>query len=102
MKKNIERQCIICGNKFLAALPWALYDDFNGSGLAYSHSIANGNLTVVPNADEIYEVQFRKNVNAAVLRLVLGPVTDAFHRYDVLLKVQTSGMESESRWLPIR
>jgi hypothetical protein len=36
------------------------------------------------------------------VRLVLGPCTDSFHRYDVMVKVTTSGLESESRWIPIR
>jgi hypothetical protein len=83
-------------------IPWAIYDDYNLSGLAYATPLASGTIQTVPNVDEIYEIPMPKNVNAAVMRLVLGPTTGPFYRYDVSLKVQTSGMETGSKWLPIR
>jgi len=83
-------------------IPWAIYDDYNQSGLAYATPLANGTIQTFPNVDEIYEIPMAKNVNAAVMRLVLGPTTNPFYRYDVALKVQTSGMETGSKWLPIR
>lgn len=83
-------------------IPWAIYDDYNQSGLAYTTPLANGTLNTFAGVDEIYEVPMAKNVNAAVMRLVLGPVASPFYRYDTSLKVQTSGMETGSKWIPIR
>jgi hypothetical protein len=84
------------------AIPWALYDDYSPMSPTLSNPLISGSLQVYPNYDDVYEVQFPKNVNATVCRLVLGPTSDPFHRYSVLVKVQTSGMQSESKWVPVR
>lgn len=83
-------------------IPWVIYDDYNGNGLAYNQPLASGTLVVQPSVDNIYEIPLPKSVNAVMCRLVLGPVTQPFYRYDAYLKVQTSGMESQSKWMPIR
>lgn len=84
------------------SLPWAIYDDLSPTISTNSNSLANGSIDLYPNYDNVYEVQFQKNVNLTMGRLVLGPVVDPFHRYDVKLKVQDSGMQGESKWLTIR
>lgn len=57
---------------------------------------------VNPLRDQIYEIQLPKSVNTDIFRLILGPTTDPFHRFDVQIRVSLSGMESDSQWIPIR
>ena len=59
-------------------------------------------IPVVPYTDQIWEYKFPKNVNLSMCRVVLGPQTNEFHRYDMQLRVSQSGMESDSRWIPAR
>ena len=61
-----------------------------------------GNINTVPNSDEVYEINLPKSVNGTIFRLVLGPSSDPFHRYDCQMKVSSSGMESDSKWIPVR
>lgn len=64
--------------------------------------VYSGNFSVIPNVDGTYEVNMPKSVNGTIIRLVLGPTTDPFHRYDCQMKVSSSGMESDSKWVPVR
>lgn len=68
----------------------------------YGTPLYHGTFSVNPNIDGVYEIQFPKSINTDVFRLTIGPTADPFHRYDIFIKVQTSGMESESKWLPLR
>lgn len=84
-------------------MPYAVYsDDSQTANPRNSNPLYTGSFAVVPGRDNVYEIQFPKNVNTDILRLTLGPTVDSFHRYEVLLKVQSSGMESESKWIPVR
>lgn len=86
----------------VTAMPWAIYDDISPTIDTNSNQLASGSITVFPGYDNTYEVQLEKNVNLTVGRLVLGPVASPFHRYDIKIKVQESGMQGDSKWLTIR
>lgn len=83
-------------------MPFTIYGDLSSSAPTYATPLYSGSFTVVPQIDEVYEILLPKSVNTDVIRLSLGPTVDTFHRYDVLIKAQSSGMESESQWMPIR
>lgn len=86
-------------NGSTVSLPWSLYDD---SSISYNNPLVSGTLITLPGQDFVYEVQLQKNINVTLARLVLGPSTDSFHRYDAQMKVQLSGMQGQSRWQTIR
>jgi hypothetical protein len=90
-----------------AEIPYQIITDELGTvvpayGLTDTNPAFSGTIPVVPFVDNIWEVELPKSVNGTIVRLVIGPTTAPFHRYDVQLKVQTSGMESESQWMPIK
>lgn len=64
--------------------------------------IYSGTLPVVVGVDNVYELQMPKSINTTVARIVLGPAIDYFHRYDMQIRVSLSGMESDSKWIPVR
>lgn len=89
------------------SLPYAILTDQNSQmDPAYNQTNTNpifsGIIPVVPNVDGVYEVNLPKSVNGTIFRLVLGPSNDPFHRYDCQMKVSSSGMESDSKWVPVR
>lgn len=84
------------------SIPWAIYDDASPTYNANASPLANGDIETFPGYDNVYEVQFVKNVNLTLGRLVIGPTDDPFFRYDVKIKVQESGMLGESKWQAIR
>ncbi len=89
------------------SVPYQIITDEIGQVVpAYNLIDANpafsGQLLVQPFVDNIWETQLPKSINGAIVRIVLGPTTFPFHRYDLELKVQTSGMETESQWIPIK
>lgn len=59
-------------------------------------------LSPVVNTDFVYQIDLPKNVNSDIMRLTLGPVVQPFFRYDMTFKVSTSGMESDSQWIPVK
>ena len=83
-------------------LPYAFFDDSSSTIPTNTRPLFTSGITVQPGVDQVIEIPFPKNINSCMFRLVLGPTADSFHRYDVMLKLQTSGMEGESKWLPIR
>ena len=89
-------------------IPFQIYTDLNSTmnpsyGLNNTNPIYSGAIAVIPDIDEVYEVFLPKSVNGTIIRIVLGPTNgDAFHRYDMQIKVSTSGMESDSKWVPVR
>ena len=85
-----------------SSIPFAIYGDASPTLLSNSNPLYSGSFTVTPNLDNTYEVELPKNVNGNILRLTLGPTAQPFHRYDVQVKVATSGMESDSKWVPMR
>lgn len=83
-------------------IPFTIYGEESLSVVTYGTELYSGSLDVVAGLDNIYEFQFPKNVNTQIARITLGPTTSPFHRYDMQLRVSTSGMESDSRWVPLR
>lgn len=84
-------------------VPFAIYGDPQVSNPTYDGSpLYSGTFPVTPQVDGVYEIQLPKSVNSDVFRLTLGPTVDSFHRYDVTIRVSTSGMESDSKWMPVR
>lgn len=83
-------------------LPFTIYGDTAVNVPTYGQVLMTGNIPVQPGIDTVYEVQLPKSVNTDIVRISLGPTVDTFHRYDVFIKVQSSGLESEARWERIR
>ena len=85
------------------SLPFEVLGDLNVTDPTYGNPVLySGTIPVFPGLDNVYEIQFPKSVNTDIFRLVLGPTTDTFHRYDIQVKMQASGMESDSQWIPLR
>jgi hypothetical protein len=90
-------------NGSTTSLPYQILGDYSPTDPTYGTPILySSTIQVFPGLDNVYEVFLPKSVNTDIVRLVLGPTADSFHRYDVHVKVQTSGMESDSQWVPIR
>lgn len=86
-----------------APIPLIIYGDANPTDPANSGApLFIGSLAVAAGMDSIYELQLPKSINATIARITLGPVDDYFHRYDMQIRVSTSGMESDSKWIPVR
>lgn len=83
-------------------LPFKIYGDDSPTITQNSVELFSDNIPVVPNTDNVYEYKFRKSINGTIMRVVLGPMADPFHRYDMQARVAMSGMESESKWVPLR
>jgi hypothetical protein len=89
------------------SLPFVILTDQNATiNPQYDQMDTNpafsGTINTIPNVDEVYEINLPKSVNGTIFRLVLGPSSDPFHRYDCQMKVSSSGMESDSKWIPVR
>jgi len=84
------------------SVPFSILGDSGGSHPSYGTALYTGSFNVVPGVDDIYQIDLPKNVNTSVFRLILGPTNDAFHRYDLMIRVATSGMETDAKWVPIR
>ena len=89
-------------NGTTTSVPYTLYGDYSTVNGPMQTPLYSGTFPVVPGVDMVPEIFFPRSINTDIARLVVGPTTDTFHRYDVLMKVQTSGMESESKWQPFR
>lgn len=84
-------------------LDYAVYSEQETSFPAYPGTpLYSGTISVVPDTDDIYEVKFPKSINADMVRIVLGPTTNIFHRYDLVVLVSMSGNESDSTWMPVK
>jgi hypothetical protein len=84
------------------SIPYSIFGDESWTDPTYFNPLFSGTFPVVPGKDGVYEIQFPKNVNTDIFRLTLGPTFDPFYRYNILVKVQTSGMQGQSKWVPIR
>jgi hypothetical protein len=89
-------------NGTTTSMPYQIFGDASPSNPTYATPLFSSSFPVLPQVDEVYEIFFPKNVNTDICRLVLGPCSDSFHRYNVLMKVQLSGMESDSKWETIQ
>ncbi len=61
-------------------------------------TLASGTITTGANLDKVYTIKFAKGVNTTVFRMTLL-ATNPFHRYYGRIKVNLSGMETESKWI---
>jgi len=97
---SIRLRLIDTGN---GSIPVNLYGDadttdpFYDVGNLFSTTITPKNLI-----DYVYQIDLPKSVNSDILRLALGNCTFPFHRFDCYFKVSTSGMESDSKWIPVK
>lgn len=82
--------------------PLALYGDQSPSLGSLFNPLYTTTFPTFPNIDYVYEIQLPKSINTDVFRLTLGPVDTPFCRYDCYVKVSTSGMESDSKWIPVK
>jgi hypothetical protein len=64
--------------------------------------IFSTNLIVTPYTDQIWSTYLPKSINSSVLRITIGPTQNPFHRYDMKVRVSDSGMQSDSKWVPVR
>ena len=89
------------------SINYSIFKDDNSvnvpaNNLTDPNAIYSGSFAVVPFTDKVYEIQFPHNINGAIFRIVFGPTSFPFHRYDVMLKLSQSGMATDSQWVPIR
>jgi hypothetical protein len=84
------------------SLPYSFYDDTDMSSPFYGTPAFSGTFVTVPGVDIVVEIPLPKNVNMTVCRLVIGPGLGVFHRYDAMLRVQSSGMETDAEWIPVK
>lgn len=93
----------LIGTGATSSIPIKIYGDANVTDPTYSGTpLYTGSLSIVPGADNVYELQLPKSINTTIARFVLGPVTDYFHRFDMQIRVSLSGMESDAKWIPVR
>jgi len=83
-------------------MPFTIYGDDSPTVPVNSNVLYSGEFDVIPNTDNVYHINMPKNVNSTIMRIVLGPTADPFHRYDLIAKVAQSGMESDSKWVTVR
>jgi hypothetical protein len=86
----------------LTTIPWFISGDKDVEIPEYGSQTIGGTLSVNPGLDDIYTIQLPKSINLAIMRVVLGPTIEPFCRYDMQVRVSTSGMESDSKWIPVR
>lgn len=89
-------------NGTIAEMPYSIYGDDSESNPHLNSPLFSGTFPVRSGFDNVYEIQLPKSINTDIFRLTLGPTTDSFHRYNVLVKVHLSGMQGQAKWLPIR
>lgn len=84
-------------------IPYTIYGETDSTVDTYtSNPLYSGTIPVVSGIDNIWEVQLPKSINSQVFRITFGPTEEAFHRYDCLLRVSPSGMETDAKWVPVR
>lgn len=95
-------RCRIVAIGSTVSIPFSINGEAQPMYPEYNGTLFSGSFPVVPNCDDVYEVQLPKNVNATIVRIILGPTEEAFHRYDLQARVSTSGMETDAKWIPVR
>ncbi len=83
-----------------SSLPITFYDDTSDNIPNYGTNTYQVTLPTTPNVDRIYELDLPKNLNNALTRITIGPTDDVFYRYDALVEVSPSGMETDKQWIP--
>lgn len=84
------------------SLPYQILGDDETSPTYDSTVLYEGTINVVPGKDLVYQVNMPKSINGTVMRIILGPTSDPFHRFDLQARVQYSGMETDAKWVPMR
>jgi len=84
------------------SIPLEIYSDDETLPEYDSSPSYSTNFPVTPNVDAIYEVKLPKSINGTLMRVVLGPTENEFHRFDIQARVQLSGMETDAKWIPIK
>jgi hypothetical protein len=98
---NIRIRLITNGT--LTAMPLTIYGDNNPSNPTYAGApLYNTTFPVVPQTDQVYEIQLPKSINTTMARVTIGPFAPSFHRYDMQIRVSQSGMETDAQWIPLR
>ena len=60
-------------------------------------------LDTIIGVDKTYEqMQMPKTVAGTTMRFEIGPAVEAFHRYDVEIKVSMLGMGTDNKWLKLK
>jgi len=85
------------------SIPFAIYGDNQEMDPTYDTTPQySGAFQITPGEDVVVQANLPKSVNSTIFRVTLGPTLDAFHRFDLQAKVAISGMETDSKWMPIR
>lgn len=84
-------------------IPFSIYGDNQEMDPTYDSTPQySGQFIITPGEDVVVQANLPKSVNSTIFRITLGPTTDAFHRFDLQAKVQSSGMETDAKWVPVR
>lgn len=66
-------------------------------------AVANFTIDTIVGKDKTYEyMQMPKTIAGTTMRFEIGPTANAFHRYDVEIKVNVSGMAAASGWKKLK
>jgi hypothetical protein len=85
------------------AIPFAIYGDNQEMDPTYDGTPQyTGSFPITPGEDVVVQANLPKSVNSTIFRVTLGPTMDAFHRFDLQAKIAVSGMETDSKWVPVR
>jgi hypothetical protein len=101
---SIRFRMITTGNDPLVTqqFPVVIYGDDSPTIFTNTNQLYSTTLDTFPGIDYVYQLDLPKSVNSNILRITLGPVDFPFYRYDCQIKVSSSGMESDSQWIPVR
>jgi hypothetical protein len=90
-------------------LAFRIHAIFNDTQVPYriyleeSELVHEGTIATIPGRDKVYDIaQIPKTVAGTTFRFEFGPTTNAFHRYDFQVKVNESGMQTDSKWTKVR
>jgi len=75
---------------------------YDEDGLTLGTPIHTETIVTEANNDEIYEFAFPKTIKGSTIRVVIGPSILPFHRYDMQLKLNPSGMDSDPKWIKVK
>lgn len=100
---NIRFRAIFTGNSNADINPSIqIFGDASPTVFTNTQLLWSSNFTVFPGIDYVYDIPLPKSINSDIIRIVIGPTDKPFYRYDCTIKVATSGMESDSKWIPVR
>ena len=56
----------------------------------------------IPNVDDVWEIVLPKTIMGTIIRAEIGPLSSAFHRFDLQVLCSISGLQSSQKWLKFR